>query len=146
MTMTILGGEVFGFAEQQPQPEPAFENEAEDIPAKLPRILFYRLLVMPVKPKRMTSGGILLPDASLEAQELFNPYGRLVYAGEACFRSKNLSVDGSPLQVKPNVGDWVWYGRGAGAKIQYAGRKFLILNDDELLGIIDDIDEVRRSL
>lgn len=111
----------------------------EDIPddPNPPIVQGWRLLVRPVPNKRKTKGGILLPDQVLEVKDLLGTLARVIAVGPLAYSRADMLVNGN---VKPwcKVGDYVTYGRYAGARVLYGGIKYLTLNDDEITNVIPD--------
>lgn len=112
----------------------------------LPVPLYWRVIVAPVKPKEETRGGIIIPKANQDTQEILNCVGMVVALGDYAGCDPRLGGDGTTPGPKfPKVGVTVHYGRHAGAHVKHKGVKLLILNDDELLSIIPNPDTVATS-
>jgi chaperonin GroES len=75
-----------------------------------------------------TAGGIYIPDTAKEKPQ----QGEVVAVGDGRYRE-----DGTrqPLDVK--VGDRVLFGKYSGSEIKIDGEEFLIMREDEILGIIE---------
>ena len=86
-----------------------------------------RVLVEPLEAEEKTAGGILIPDSAKEKQQR----GKIVAVGKG-----RVAEDGkvTPLEVKVN--DQVLFGRYAGTEVKVAGNEFLIIKEDDILGII----------
>ncbi len=84
-----------------------------------------RILVKRIEEQEKTMGGIIIPDAAKEKAQmgavLATGNGRTDAAGKV-----------TPLQVK--VGDTVYFGKYSGTE---AGRDYLIIREDEVLGILE---------
>lgn len=103
----------------------------------LPRPLFWRVMVAPVKPKEVSRGGIVMPKMATEAQDILNCVGKVVAIGPSAGKHERLGGDGvNRVDGFPCVGDYVTYGRYAGQQIKCMGVKILILNDDEILMVV----------
>ena len=92
------------------------------------RPLHDRILVKRVEEQETTKGGIIIPDSAKE-----KPIeGKVVAVG-----SGKVLDDGkkSPLEVK--TGDRILFGKYSGTEIKLDGEDFLILREDEVLGIIE---------
>jgi co-chaperonin GroES (HSP10) len=48
----------------------------------------------------------------------------------------------SPTVRGASEGDWVIFGRYAGSRIQIDGGEIRLLNDDEILGIVNDPEDI----
>ena len=86
-----------------------------------------RVLVEPLEAEDKTSGGIIIPDTAKEKQQR----GKVVAIGKG-----RLSDDGkvTPLEVKVN--DQVLFGRYSGSEIKIGATDYLIVKEDDILGII----------
>ena len=102
--------------------------------------LAWRLLIRPFEPEDKTSGGIIKAQETLEAEELLTYVGQIVAMGSQCYKAVTRSgIDLNKEEVKPKVGDWVVYGVYGGTMVRMAGGgKYLIANDDAILGIVRD--------
>lgn len=99
---------------------------------ELPQPMYWRMLVMPVRPQEKSKGGIVIASAAQDAQEHLNYIGKVVAVGGCC--GKHKKFEGEEKVV--GVGDWVLYSRYAGQKVEYKGLKMLFINDDEVLGLV----------
>lgn len=117
-------------------------NEDVAVPADLPRPLLWRCIVMPVQPKRMSAGGIALPEAAQDAELHLQYTGKLVAVGPLAGKNERFK-SGDDYLWDAKVGDWVVYGRYAGQKVEFRGVRYLIMNDDEILGVADGPDGFR---
>jgi len=101
-----------------------------------PKMLLWRVLIEPYRPAKTTTGGIELPEETLQNAALLSNIGRIVDMGELAYKEKTRS--GLLLGDDPNlpqVGDWVLYTTNAGRRVQLRdGREYVIVNDDEILG------------
>ena len=86
-----------------------------------------RVLVAPLEAEEKTAGGILIPDTAKEKQQR----GKVVAVGKG-----RLSEDGklTPLEVKVN--DEILFGRYSGSEIKIGANEYLIVKEDDILGII----------
>ncbi len=93
------------------------------------RPLHDKVLVERLSSLEKTAGGIVLPDTAKEKPT----EGRIVAVGAGKTSDKG---DRVPLSVKP--GDRVLFGSFSGTTIKEGGKELLILDEQELLGVIDD--------
>lgn len=129
--------------------EIAFQPPEKEIGVELPVTpIGWRVLVRPYKPKSQSDGGIALPDEALESEQLLTYVGQIVAMGDQCFTAITRSgIDLSKIAHKPKVGDWIMYGTYGGQTIQTkSGTKYLIMNDDGIMGIVDDPASFRAYL
>lgn len=93
------------------------------------RPLFDKLIVKPDATEEVSTGGIHIPG---DAQEKTST-GVVVAAGEG---KKNLDGLRRPLDMK--VGDRVMYAKFVGSTIKLEGGEYLLLTEDEVVGIFVD--------
>lgn len=86
-----------------------------------------RVLIEPLEAEEKTSGGIVIPDTAKEKQQK----GKVIAVGKG-----RISEDGklTPLEVKVN--DQVLFGRYSGTEVKVGPSEFLIVKEDDILGII----------
>ena len=82
-----------------------------------------RVVVLPAPADGKTKGGIIIPDTAKEKPQR----GKVVAVGPG--------KDGNKLTVKKN--DIVLYGKYAGQEINYEGKDYLIMREDDILVILD---------
>ena len=86
-----------------------------------------RVLVQPILEKEVQKGGIIIPDSAKE-----KPIeGRVKAVGEG-----KLNENGSRTKLAVKVGDKVLYGKYAGTEIKVDGEDYLLMREDDILGII----------
>ena len=120
--------------------ETAFTPPEEEINAPIPQPLLWRVLVRPLQAPEVTEGGIALTKQIQENQEFVTVVGQIVAKGPRSFLGEKFT-DG-----KLEVGDWVLYPTYGGQRIELAdGRTFILLNDDQLLGRVDDPEPYRKK-
>ena len=74
-----------------------------------------------------TAGGLFIPDSAKEKPQ----EGEVIAAGEGKYRE-----DGSRQVLDVKTGDRVLFGKYSGSEIKLDGDEFLIMREDEILGII----------
>ena len=86
-----------------------------------------RVLVEPLEAEEKTSGGIVIPDTAKEKQQK----GKVIAIGKG-----RVSEEGklTPLEVKVN--DQVLFGRYSGTEVKIGAGDYLIIKEDDILGII----------
>lgn len=88
-----------------------------------------RVLVKPLEEKEVKKGNIIIPDTAKEKPQ----QGEVVAVGKG-----KMTDDGKVLPMDVKVGDKVLYGKYSGTEIKIEGQEYLILNQDDILGIIED--------
>jgi chaperonin GroES len=91
------------------------------------RPLHDRIVVRPIETSN-TVGGLFIPDSAKE-----KPHeGEVV----AVSRGKRLE-DGSVIPLDVTVGDHILYAKYTGSEIKLAGKQYLIVREDEVLGVLE---------
>jgi len=74
--------------------EDEFFNEENidisDMPDGIPKPMYWRVLLCPYVPPKITKGGIMLPDVSADAQEYFAFMAKVVAFGPKAFKARRL--------------------------------------------------------
>ena len=86
-----------------------------------------RVVVEPVEAEERTAGGIVLPDSAKEKPQ----QGEVVSVGKG---KSNDEGKVFPLDVK--AGDQILFGKYSGTEIKLDGEEFLIMREEEVLGIL----------
>ena len=86
-----------------------------------------RLVVKRLAEEEKTKGGIIIPDAAKEKPV----EGEVIAVGNGKFSDEGKQ---RPLDVKK--GDRVLFGKYSGTEIKIDGEEFLIMREEEVLGII----------
>jgi len=92
------------------------------------RPLHDRILIKRIEEKEAVKGGIIIPDTAKEKPQK----GEVIAVGNG---KKNEDGNIIPLDVK--AGDRILFGKYSGAEIKMDGQEFLILREEEVLGIIE---------
>lgn len=123
--------------------ERAFVAPDKPMELPIPKPLLWRVVIEPYEPPKKSAGGLELPDEVISTQRMVTTVGKIVAMGALCYQTKTqsgLSLADEPN--KPTVGDWVLFGTYAGQRIKMkTGRHYVILNDDEVLGVVDSPDD-----
>ena len=86
-----------------------------------------RVLVQPLDEKEVNKGGIIIPDTAKEKPQK----GTVAAVGTG-----KLDDDGKKIEFTVKVGDKVLIPKYGGTEIKIEGEKYLILREDDVLGII----------
>ena len=107
-----------------------YESHAD----KLPRPTGYRILILPFAQKSVTKGGIHIAKQTIDKERLSTVVGHVVALGPDAYADTVKFPEGAWCKK----GDWVIFGRYAGARFQIEGGDMRLLNDDEILAVVDD--------
>jgi chaperonin GroES len=92
-----------------------------------------RILVERIEEQEQRVGGIIIPDSAKEKPQ----QGRVVAVGKGRVNDKG---DVFPLDVA--AGDVVLFGKYSGSDIKIEGKEYLILREEEVLGVVEGVPEV----
>lgn len=117
------------------------DDDGNVVTIKLPRPIGWKLLVRPRQAKKMSSGGIVLATETSESEEAMTFIGQVIAIGEAAFKATTQGgIEMDQFMTVPQLGDWVVYAPFAGQKMRVRGDDsiFLLLNDTEIQGLVDN--------
>ena len=92
------------------------------------RPLYDRIMVKRIEEKETVMGGIIIPDTAKEKPQ----EGEVVAVGQG----KRLE-DGKLVPLDVKAGDRILFGKYSGSEIKLDGEEYLIMREDEVLGVID---------
>jgi len=113
-------------------------EQVENIREHLPQATGWRLIVLPYRGARKTKGGIELSDQTLERQQLTTTCAYVLSVGPLAYKDEVKFPTGPWCKE----GDWIIFGRYAGARMAIDGGEIRILNDDEILATINDPEDI----
>ena len=86
-----------------------------------------RILVQRVAEEEKTKGGIIIPDTAKEKPA----EGKVVSVGKG-----KVDDTGKPIPMEVKKGDRILFGKYSGTEIKIEGVEYLIMREDDVLGII----------
>ena len=87
-----------------------------------------RILIKRIEEKETAKGGIIIPDSAKEKQQ----EGEVIAVGNGKKTEEGKLI---PLDVK--AGDRILFGKYSGTEIKIDNEDFLILKEEEVLGVIE---------
>jgi co-chaperonin GroES (HSP10) len=114
------------------------EQRMENIREHLPQPTGWRIVVLPYRGVAETKGGILLPGQTLDRQQLTTTCAYVLAVGPLSYADTGKFPHGPWCKE----GDWIIFGRYAGARMNIEGGEIRILNDDEILATINDPNDI----
>ena len=87
-----------------------------------------RLLVERVEEEEKTKGGIIIPDTAKEKPA----EGKVVAVGNG-----KVGEDGKRIPLEVKKGNRILFGKYSGTEVKIEGKEYLIMREDDVLGIID---------
>jgi chaperonin GroES len=92
------------------------------------RPLHDRLIVQRIEEGEQQVGGIIIPDSAKEKPQ----QGTVIAAGNG-----KVKDDGTRLTPDVKAGDVILFGKYSGQDIKFDGKDYLIMKEDEVLGIVE---------
>ena len=86
-----------------------------------------RVLVQPIQEEEVREGGIIIPDSAKEKPQ----EGKVVALG-----SGKIDDNGKKIEFTVKEGDKVLYSKYGGTEIKIEGEQYLIMREDDILGIV----------
>ena len=93
------------------------------------RPLHDRIIVERIEESEQVVGGIIIPDTAKEKPQ----QGKVIAAGKG-----KVKDDGTLTPLDVQAGDTVLFGKYSGQEIKLDGVEFLIMREDEILGVVED--------
>ena len=87
-----------------------------------------RIIVKRVEEETKTAGGLFIPETAKEKPQR----GKIVAVGNG-----KKTEDGKVIPVDLKAGDNVLFGRYAGTEVKVEGNDYLIMREDDILGVIE---------
>ena len=143
MTKEVVPDVVMNF-DKAPAPiveEVVEEKSVEEITSQteiLPQPTGYRVLILPRGRSAVTDGGIQLVSETIERDTVSSVVGYVISLGPDAYKDPVKFPEGAWCEK----GEWVLFGRYAGARFKIDGGELRLLNDDEILARIPDPEAV----
>jgi len=100
------------------------------------RPLYDRIVVKRIEQQEQLQGGLYIPDSAKEKPQ----EGEVMAVG----KGKRLE-DGKVVPLDVQVSDRILFGKYSGSDIKLDGDEFLIMREDEVLGILDAQPKVAKK-
>ncbi len=100
------------------------------------RPLYDRIVVKRIEEKEQKHGALYIPDSAKEKPQ----EGEVVAVG----KGKRLE-DGKVIPLDVQAGDRILFGKYSGSDIKLDNQEYLIMREDEVLGILDAAPEVAKK-
>jgi chaperonin GroES len=92
-----------------------------------------RILVKRIEEQEQRIGGIIIPDTAKEKPQ----QAKVIAVGTG-----RVNDDGKTIPLDVRAGDQVLIGKYAGSEIKLDGDEYLIVREDEVLGVIEGVREL----
>jgi chaperonin GroES len=87
-----------------------------------------RILVQRVQEEEKTKGGIIIPDTAKEKPA----EGKVTAVGNG-----KVGEDGKRVKLEIKNGDRILFGKYSGTEVTIDGQEYLIMREDDVLGVIE---------
>ena len=87
-----------------------------------------RVIVKPIEKKDEVRSGLIIPDTAKEKPQ----EGEIIAAGKG-----KIGEDGKLIPMDVKAGDKILYGKYSGTEVKLDGQEFLIMHQDDILGIVE---------
>lgn len=133
-------------AEQGPSLTDAYDGDgnfdpeqlSEQVRDRIPTPVGWRIAILPYRGPQKTKGGIVLAEETQKKTQLATTVGYVLRVGELAYADESKFPNGPWCKE----GDWIIFGRYAGSRINIDGGEIRILNDDEIIGRINNPEDI----
>src|SRR5580658_7258217 len=100
------------------------------------RPLYDRIVVKRVEEEESKIGGLFIPDSAKEEPQ----QGEVVAVGKG-----KRNDDGKLIPLDVQAGDRILFGKYSGSDIRLDGNEFLIMREDEVLGVLENVTKKAKA-
>ena len=100
------------------------------------RPLHDRIIIQRIEEGEQKVGGIIIPDSAKEKPQ----QGRVIAAGIG-----KVKDDGTRQKPDVKTGDLILFGKYSGQEIKLDGEEYIIMREDEILGVIEGADSKKTK-
>lgn len=137
------------WAEEKATKEPALDDAYTETgfdPSKLdqsvidhiPKPTGWRIAILPYRGAEKSKGGIVLAEETQRRTQVATVCGYVLKMGDLAYADEGKFPTGAWCKQ----GDWIVFGRYAGARIPIDGGEIRLINDDEVLGVVNDPEDI----
>jgi len=87
-----------------------------------------RIIVKRIQEEEKTAGGIIIPDTAKEKPQ----EGKVVAVGKG-----KVADDGKVIALDLKKGDRILFGKYAGSEVKIDGTEYLIMREEDVLGVLE---------
>ena len=133
-------------AQRKPALDDAYDKEGNFDPQliegtvldRLSKPTGWRIAILPYRGAQKTKGGIALSEETQKRTQVATTVGYVLKLGPLAYYDQEKFPDGAWCKE----GDWIIFGRYAGARIPIDGGEIRFINDDEVLGVINNPQDI----
>jgi|SRR5579875_856721 chaperonin GroES len=100
------------------------------------RPLYDRIVVKRIEEKETKVGGLFIPDSAKEKPQ----EGEVIAVGQG-----KRNEDGKLIPLDVKAGDRILFGKYSGSDIKLDGEEYLIMREDEVLGILESTEKLAKK-
>jgi len=104
----------------------------------IPKPSGWRIAILPYRGADVTKGGIFIPEETQRRTQLGTTCGYVLKVGDLAYADQGKFPAGPWCKA----GDWIIFGRYAGARIPIDGGEIRLLNDDEVLAVVNSPEDI----
>lgn len=105
----------------------------------------YWVHIMPIAPRKMSKGGIILPDQRQDAEFFMQSIGRIAAIGPHAFKSPMFKELGVKDEDLPKVGQLIRYSGARNRSFFFKGAQIIEIRDDWIRSFVDESDAADQS-
>jgi len=113
-------------------------NLEQEVKDRIPSPTGWRIAILPYRGAEKSKGGIVLAEETQKRTQLATVCGYVLKVGSLAYMDESKFPTGAWCKE----GDWVIFGRYAGSRIAIDGGEIRILNDDEIIGRVNDPEDI----
>jgi len=106
----------------------------EQIMAKLPEPVGYKILIAVPELSEKTEGGVFMPESLKQAEETASIIGYVIKIGKEAYSDTTKFPDGPWCKE----GDFIIFRSYSGTRFKVSGKEFRIINDDTVEAVVED--------
>jgi co-chaperonin GroES (HSP10) len=110
----------------------------ETVLDRIPTPTGWRIAILPYRGAEKSKGGIVLAEETQRKSNLATVCGYVLKVGSLAYNDESKFPTGAWCKE----GDWIIFGRYAGARIPIDGGEIRLINDDEVLGVVSDPENI----
>ena len=119
-----------------------YESSAHGVPlSKLPKPTGYKLLIYVPDLKRITSGGIHLPEQIMDREKTAAIVAQVIAIGPSAYQD----IEKFPFGAYCKEGDWIMFHSYSGTRFKIDGKDFRLVNDDTVEALTEDPGSIERA-
>lgn len=117
------------------------QEKAKKLADSLPEPVGYKMLLVKPEIEEKSEGGIVYSDETRRKEEQGAVVGFVLKQGSLCYKDEAKFPDGPWCKE----GDFVLLRAYSGSRFSIKGKEFIIVNDDQIEGVVDNPTGINRA-